>query len=122
VQAFVAVVVAVGMWATRERRPTPGQRAGGHVHGVVSQWTSDASAPDRQRGLAAQCLMRTPAVIESNPCGDPGMRLAAIGVALEIDLLVLQGAPQPKTLSIQRPRPGGMSRSMLKWEGRRCSP
>jgi hypothetical protein len=39
--------------------------------------------------------MRAAAVVESNPGGDSGTRLAAIGITLEIDLLVLQGAPQP---------------------------
>jgi hypothetical protein len=39
--------------------------------------------------------MRAAAIVESNPGGDSGTRLAAIGIALEIDLLVFQGAPQP---------------------------
>jgi hypothetical protein len=38
--------------------------------------------------------MRASAIIKSDPRRDSGTRLAAVGVALEIDVLVLQRAPQ----------------------------
>jgi hypothetical protein len=39
--------------------------------------------------------MRAPAIVENNPGGDAGLDLAAIGVALEVDVLELERAPQP---------------------------
>ena len=39
--------------------------------------------------------MRTPFVVEGEPFSNAARNLAAFGVALEIDVLVLQRAPQP---------------------------
>ena len=66
-----------------------------------------AVAPDGHWGAVAEPLMKTMLVVEGEIFADPGFRLAAVGVALEIDVLILQRAPDAsmKTLSIQRPRP-----------------
>jgi hypothetical protein len=54
-----------------------------HVHGVVGEQASDALAPDGHRCPVAERLMRAAAIVESNPGGDSGTRLAAIGIALD---------------------------------------
>ena len=66
-----------------------------YVHGVVGQHPGDVLAPHRHRGSPGQRLMRPPAVVKADPRGDPGARLAAVGVALQVDVLVLQRPPQP---------------------------
>ena len=51
--------------------------------------------------------MRPPVVIKGDPLGDPGLGLAAIGIAFEADVLVFKPrrSGSMKTLSLQRPRP-----------------
>jgi hypothetical protein len=52
-------------------------------------------------------LMKTALVVEGEIFADPGFRLAAVGAALQIDVLIFQRAQtrSMKTLSIRRPRP-----------------
>src|SRR5262245_11571567 len=38
--------------------------------------------------------MRAAVVVECEPGGDAGMRLSAVGIAFEVNVLVLEGAPQ----------------------------
>ena len=64
-----------------------------HVHGPSG--AGDRLAPDRHRRAVRQRLMRTPFVVEGEPFSNAARNLAAFGVALEIDVLVLQRAPQP---------------------------
>jgi hypothetical protein len=63
--------------------------------------------PDRHRGAVAQDLVGTRGVVKRELGRDAGVGLAAIGAAFEIDVLVLERAPQPldEQLSIQRPQP-----------------
>ena len=46
----------------------------------------------------AECLMEPPAVVEGETCSDSARGLTAVGVALEVDVLVLERAPQPLAL------------------------
>ena len=39
--------------------------------------------------------MRTRAVVEGDPGSEPGARFAPVSIVLEVDVLVLQRAPQP---------------------------
>ena len=39
--------------------------------------------------------MGAPAVVEGDPGSDSGTRFASVGIVLEVDVLVLQRAPQP---------------------------
>ena len=59
------------------------------------QHADDALAPHGHGCPVAQRLMRASAVVKADPGGDAGTRLAAVGVALQIDVLVLQRPPQP---------------------------
>src|SRR5271165_1097309 len=52
-----------------------------------------AVAPDGHWGAVAEPLMKTMLVVEGEIFADPDFRLAAVGVALEIDVLILQRAP-----------------------------
>jgi hypothetical protein len=52
-----------------------------HVHSVVSEQAGDALAPDGHRCPVAERLMRSAAIVKSNPGGDSGTCLAAIGIA-----------------------------------------
>jgi hypothetical protein len=66
-----------------------------HVHSLFAERDGNAFAPHRCRRSVAERLMRAPAIVENNPGGDAGLDLAAIGVALEVDVLELERAPQP---------------------------
>src|SRR5947209_13127929 len=52
-------------------------------------------APYRHRRAVAQRLVRARLVVESDPFADTGFGLAAVAVALEIDVFVLERPPQP---------------------------
>src|SRR6478672_5373036 len=39
--------------------------------------------------------MRTPGVVKLEPRGDADVRLTAVSIALQVDILVFEGAPQP---------------------------
>ena len=64
-----------------------------HVHSRVAERTGDAIAPDCHRRPVAKRLVRTVAVVKRHPHTDPGPRLPAVGVALQIDVLIFQAAP-----------------------------
>ena len=61
---------------------------------VPGEGSGDAFPPYRHRCPVAQGLMWACAIEKADPGGDSSTRLAAIGIALEIDILVFQGAPQ----------------------------
>ena len=71
-----------------------GQR-GGVVHHVHSPGAGGCLAPDRHRRAVGQRLVRAPIIVEGDPGGDAARGLAAVGVAFEIDVLVLERPPQP---------------------------
>src|ERR1700728_1262772 len=71
-----------------------GQR-GCVVHHVDSLWAGCAIAPDRHRRAVGQRLVRASIIVEGDPSGDTARSLAAVGVAFEIDVLVLERPPQP---------------------------
>jgi hypothetical protein len=54
-----------------------------------------AVAPGRHRHAVAQGLMRECLVVKGEPFADAGSGFAAIGVAHQGDVLVLQRTPQP---------------------------
>jgi hypothetical protein len=87
------------------------------VHSVYSlggNRIGDAVASPRHRGWAAKRLMRTPSVVEGEPRGDAERRFAAVRRVFEIDVVVLERAPEPleNTLSIQHPPPASIDISM----------
>src|SRR5215831_1621052 len=51
--------------------------------------------------------MRTGGVVKLEPRGDADVRLAAVSIALEVDVLAFEGAPQPLDEHVvhHRPRP-----------------
>src|SRR6266404_3277772 len=106
-QEPVAVVVAVGMWATRQRYPSaasypqPLRRASG-----------DGVAPDRYRRSVRQRLMRSPVVVKCDPIGDPALGVVAVGVAFEVDVLVFQAAPQPLDEHVVDPATAAVHRDL----------
>src|SRR6478609_9177842 len=70
---------------------------GQHLFGVVHHVhrAADALAPDGHRRAVAERLMWASIVVEGDPIGEPLVQLAAVGVALEVDVLVFEAAPQP---------------------------
>src|SRR5271166_2508600 len=53
-----------------------------------------AIAPNGYRSAIAERLMKAALVVEGEVCADAGFRLAAVGIALQIDVLVFQRAPE----------------------------
>lgn len=81
------------LWACGQRASVV--QAQRHVHSRVGASVADAVAPDGHRRAMAERLMRATGVVKDDPRSDPGARFAAVGVAFEIDVLVLERAPQP---------------------------
>jgi hypothetical protein len=52
-----------------------------------------AFAPDGHRRAIAERLMKAALVVEGEVFADAGFRLAAVGIAFQIDVLVLERAP-----------------------------
>src|SRR5262249_10073055 len=50
-------------------------------------------APDGHRRAIAERLVKALLVVKGDPAGDPALDLAAVGVALQIDILVLERSP-----------------------------
>src|SRR5438552_2473505 len=71
-----------------------------------------ALVPYRHRGAVAVRLMRAGLIIEADPLADAGFRFAAIAVALEIDVLMLQRAPQPLDEDIVHPPAAAVHRDL----------
>ena len=84
IKLHAVAAMAVGMWAT----PSVVQ-AQHHVHSFVAERAGDAVAPDLHRCTVVQRLMRAPIVVKADPFGDPRLGLVPIGIALQIDVLVL---------------------------------
>src|SRR5271154_7274120 len=70
-----------------------GQR-GCVVHHVHSPGAGDCLAPDLHRRAVGQRLVWASIIVEGDPSGDTARGLAAVGVAFEIDVLVLERPPQ----------------------------
>jgi hypothetical protein len=85
---MLLLLAAVGIWATRQRCPSA---ASCPQPRCVS--TDGSVAPDRHRRALAGRLMWTPGVVERKPGSDPGVSLAAVGVALQV--LRNDSAPAP---------------------------
>src|SRR6476660_7191667 len=60
-------------------------------------------APDRHRRAIAECLMKATIVVEGDPVCDSCLGLAAVGIALEIDVLMLERPPQPLDEDVVHP-------------------
>ena len=71
-----------------------------------------ALAPYRHRCAVAQRLVKTGLVVESDPFADAGFGLAAVAVALEIDVFVLERPPQPLDEDIVHPAPAPIHRDL----------
>ena len=63
-------------------------------------------------GAVVERLMGARAVVEYDPGCNPGSRRAAVGIALEVDLLVLQRSPQPLDEDIVQPAPAAVHRAL----------
>src|SRR5713101_5266812 len=50
---------------------------------------------DLLRRAVAEALVLPFLVVEAEPASDPGLRLGDAGIGVQVDLLVLQAAPQP---------------------------
>src|SRR5438477_12824901 len=71
-----------------------------------------AFAPHRHRRAVAMRLMKARVVVKIDPLSDAGFRLAAIAVAFEIDILVLERAPQPLDEHIVHPPAAAVHRDL----------
>jgi hypothetical protein len=78
-----------------------------HIQRRLADFAIEVSLPDGHRRAVLKRLVRTLVIVKANPGFDAGSSLAAIGIALKIDVLMFERAPGPldETLSIQRPRP-----------------
>ena len=81
-----------------------------HVHGVRRQEARHPRPPHGHRGAAVERLMGPRVVVERDPGRDPGTRLEAVGIALQIDLLVLQRSPQPLDEDVVQPTAAAVHR------------
>src|SRR5262245_2737010 len=66
--------------------------------------------PYRHRRAVLQRHMWASSVVEGDPLGNAGLGLVAVGVALEVDVLVLQRAPQSLDEHIVHPPPASIHR------------
>src|SRR6516165_5029876 len=64
--------------------------------------------PGRRRRLVAQGLVRPAVIIEAKPLTDADARLEAVGIGLQMDLLMLQAAPQPFDEDVVQPAPAAI--------------
>src|SRR5437899_9612336 len=71
-----------------------------------------ALAPYRHRGAVAVRLMRAGLIVEADPFADTGFGLATLAIALEIDILMLQRAPQPLDEDIVHPAAATIHRDL----------
>src|SRR5207237_226350 len=68
-----------------------------HVHSVLCERTGRALAPHRHGRAVAERLMRAPTMVEGDPIADAGLGLATVSVPREINVVVLEPAPQSLT-------------------------
>src|SRR5262249_21284318 len=54
--------------------------------------------------------MRTPGVVKLEPRGDADVRLAAVSIALQVDVLVFEGPPQPLDEHVVHPSAAAVNR------------
>jgi len=64
--------------------------------------------PGRRRRLVTQGLVRSTLVIEVDPLADTDTRLETVGIGLQVDLFVLQAAPQPLDEDVVQPAPAAV--------------
>jgi hypothetical protein len=76
------------MWATRERCPS-------EASCPKLYRRCRPQAPVACRGLVAEPLKGARAAVEGDPGSDSDTRFASVGMVLEVDVIVLQRAPQP---------------------------
>src|SRR5690625_3393986 len=90
------------LWACRQRASVV--QAQRHVHNRAADFRSEMPiAPHRHRRPVAQRLVWACLVIKADPRTDPGTRLATIGIALQIDVLMLERTPQPLNEDVVHP-------------------
>ena len=92
------VVLPRGMWP---RCPHVHNHFVGEAHSV---------APDAHRRPVAERLVWAPAIVESEPLRDAGMRFAAVGIVLQIDVLIFERAPQPLDEDVVHAAPASVHR------------
>jgi hypothetical protein len=96
------------MWACGQRASVV--QAQRHVHSQLAESTVDAFAPDRHRRAVGEPLVRTPAIVKGDPRADAGVRVTAVDVALEVDVLMLERAPQPFDEDVVHPAAAAIHR------------
>jgi hypothetical protein len=65
-----------------------------HIHSILGKSSGCSLPPDRDRGFVAKRAVRARVIVKIDPCPDPGTRLNAIGVTLEVNVFVLEAPPQ----------------------------
>jgi hypothetical protein len=93
-EGCLLLLLLLGPWACGQRSCVVH-----HVHGPCG----GAVAPDRHRGAMAERLVRAAVVVKGNPISKPLVQLAIIGIALEINILVLEAVPQPLDEDVVHP-------------------
>src|SRR5215472_5052792 len=73
------------------------------VHHVHSVRGLHLFAPDRHRRAIAECLMKATTIVEGDPVCDSCLGLAPFGIALEVDVLILERPPQPLDEEVVHP-------------------
>src|SRR5215470_7865708 len=96
-----AAVAAVGMWATLSRCPSCPQ-----------PWRRQRRCPRRPWGAVGERLVWAPVIVEGHPRCDPGARLATIGIAFQVDVFVLQAAPQALDEHVVHPAAAAVHRDL----------
>src|SRR3954452_17999531 len=92
-QATRGLLLLVQLWACGQRASVV--QAKRQVHSLSAEGAARAGAPHRQGRLSTQRLMRPARIVERDPGRNPAPRLAALRIALQIHVLVLERTPQP---------------------------
>src|SRR6266478_9878834 len=79
-----------------------------HIHSLAIEPAGGAVTPDRHRCPVCQRLVRALEIVKGHPRSDAGFGLAAVGIALEVDVLVLQAAPQTFDEHVVHPTPAAV--------------
>src|SRR5262249_19788400 len=102
------LLLLLRLWACGQRASVV--QAQRHVHSRVEESSADALAPCRHRRAPSERLVRTAGVVEGEPGRDASMGLTAVGVAFEVDILMLERAPQPLDEDVVHPAAAAVHR------------
>src|SRR5262249_24530388 len=83
-----------------------------HVDSFIAERAGRALAPHCHRRPVAKRLMWALSIVKRKPRGDAAVRLAAVGIALQVDVLVLERAPQPFDEHVVHPTAAAVHRDV----------